>query len=653
MSKGFIPASANIGHPTTGDSWYSVQAARGRGPAEIVIYDDIGRSGATARQFSEELKSKGILAANHVTVRIHSGGGDVFEGFAIYNMLKGISGKLDIYIDGVAASIASVIACVPNATVYMPENAWFYIHEAWGAQVGEASDMREYADFLDRNVTNMVKAYTSKTGKSDDEIRALAKKPGTWLDGRQAVEHGFADVLIEPLEAAAHLSENRQKELLNMPEQVKGLIAPKAQVPNPAAPTPVNNERVSAIQNVFAFAPGRFPDVMAACIADPQCTADMAKDKLLVAMGKDATPSVPPNASLSAFAGNGNIVGDCMEQALSGRLGFGQVDKDNPYKVSDLFDLAKASLTDRGISIASMGSRQQVVGMAFTHSTSDFGQILLNVADKSLLKGWEEAPETFEAWTQKGRLSNFKEATRPGLHGFKSLDKVPEGAEYKYVTVDEYAGQPIALATYGNLFTITRQAIINDDLEVLSTIPQRMGRAAKRTVADLVYAILTNNPPLADGTPLFHADHKNMTGGALSVDSLTEGRLLMRTQEDGAGNTLNIAPAHLIVPAALETKATTVIKSTSVEGTSNSGVINPVNGLLNIITDARLDKSDKDAFYLAANEQTIEVAYLDGVDTPYIETQQGFTIDGVATKVRIDAGVATTDHRSMVKSTGK
>lgn len=646
MKNNFAPAVASLAHPVTGENWFSVRAQAGSQAAEITIYDDIGRSGASARQFAEEVKSKGILTANHVTLRIHSGGGDVLEGFTIYNMLKGISGKLDIFIDGVAASIASVIACVPNASVHIPENGWFYLHEAWGGQVGESSDLRDYADFLDRNVSNMVAAYMEKTGKTEDEIRQLMKKPGTWLDGRQAVEMGFADVLIRPLEAVAQLSENRQKELLNMPEKVKGLLEPKAHTP-----LPNDANRVSDIQNVFAFVPGRFPDVLAACIADPQCTPEQAKDKLLAAMGRDTTPSTP--TSYAPYAGNGNLVGDSMVQALTGRLGLSEVEKDNPYKMSDLFDMAKASLVDRGVSLSSMGSRQQVVGMAFTHTSSDFGHILLNVAEKSLLKGWEEAPETFEAWTQKGQLSNFKESTRPGLHGFKSLQEVPEGAEYKYVTVDEYAGQPIALATYGNLFSITRQAIINDDIGVLSTIPQRMGRAAKRTVADLVYAILINNPQLADGKPLFHADHKNLITGALDVDSLSNGRLTMRTQEDGSGNTLNIAPAHLIVPAALETKATTVIKSTSVEGATNSGIVNPINGLLNIVTDARLDKSDKSAFYLTANEQTIEVAYLDGIDTPYIETQQGFTIDGVVTKVRIDAGVAPTDHRSMVKSSGK
>jgi len=642
-----MTARADISSNLTSDSWFSVKAAIGNSPAEICIYDDIGRGGATARQFSEELKAKGVLGSGSVNLRLHSGGGDVLEGFTIYNLLKGITGKVNIYIDGIAASIASVIACAPNATVHMPENAWFYLHEAWGGQVGESGDMREYADFLDRNVANMVKAYVDKTGKSEDEIRALMKKPGTWLDAHEAIKLGFADVLTPPLEAAASLSPNRQKEFFNMPEQAKVLITPKAQVTPPNA----NNDRVNGINDVFAFAGGRFADVQASCIADANCTIDQAKDKLLIAMGKNATPS--GNISYNGgYVDNGNIVGDSVKQALSARIGLEKIEKDNPYKVSNLFDMAKASLVDRGVSISSMGNRSQVVGLAFTHSTSDFGNVLLDVANKSLLLGWEDSGETFDKWTSKGQLNDFRESHRVGLHGFKSLQKVEEGAEYKYITTNDYAGEPIALATYGNLFSITRQAIINDDLGVLSTIPQKMGRAAKRTIADLVYAVLINNQKLSDKKPLFDASHANLIEGSLSVDSLSAGRLAMRIQEDGSGNTLNIAPAHLLVPAALETTATTVLKSTSIEGASNSGIINPVNGMLNIITEARFDKHDKAAFYLAATGQTIEVAYLDGIDVPYIETQQGFSVDGVVTKVRIDAGVAPLDYRGLVKSTG-
>ncbi|MCV5426798.1 peptidase, partial [Escherichia coli] len=91
------------------------------------------------------------------------------------------------------------------------------------------------------------------------------------------------------------------------------------------------------------------------------------------------------------------------------------------------------------------------------HSSSDFSHILAGGAEKSVLKGWQDSGETFQKWTRTGSLSNFHEAKRVGLNGFSKLDKVPEGAEYKYITTSD-KGVPIALATYGNIFSVTRQA---------------------------------------------------------------------------------------------------------------------------------------------------------------------------------------------------
>lgn len=125
----------------------------------------------------------------------------------------------------------------------------------------------------------------------------------------------------------------------------------------------------------------------------------------------------------------------------------------------------------------------QMVGLALTHSTSDFGNILLDVANKAILQGWDEAAETFEQWTKKGQLSDFKTAHRVGMGGFSSLRQVREGAEYKYVTTGD-KGETIALATYGEIFSITRRAIINDDLNQLTDVPMKMGRAAKATIGD-------------------------------------------------------------------------------------------------------------------------------------------------------------------------
>ncbi|AJA26938.1 peptidase [Escherichia coli O157:H7 str. SS52] len=196
------------------------------------------------------------------------------------------------------------------------------------------------------------------------------------------------------------------------------------------------------------------------------------------------------------------------------RAGFENVEKDNAYNGMTLREWARMSLTERGIGVASYNP-MQMVGLALTHSTSDFGNILLDVSNKGLIQGWEESEETFQKWTRKGRLSDFKTAYRVGMGGFGSLRQVREGAEYKYITTSDRK-ETIALATYGEIFSITRQAIINDDLNMLVDVPMKMGRAAKATIGDLVYKVLTDNPKLSDGKALFHADHKNIaTGGDL------------------------------------------------------------------------------------------------------------------------------------------
>jgi len=399
---------------------------------------------------------------------------------------------------------------------------------------------------------------------------------------------------------------------------------------------------------------GKHQELQAQCVADIECSVEQAKDKLLAELGKSATPSNKATQTQAhVYAGNGNFVGDGIRQALMARAGYEDLQRDNVYNGTTLRELARMSLTERGFGVASYNP-MQMIGFSLTHSTSDFGNILLDVANKSLLQGWEEAAETFELWTKKGQLSDFKTANRVGLGGFPSLRKVREGAEYKYITTDD-KGETIALATYGEIFSVTRQAIINDDLNQLTDVPMKMGRAAKATIGDLVYAVLTANGKLSDGNALFHSEHKNLSSGAISTTSLDDGRKLMRLQKEGK-RALNIRPAYVLVPVGLETVANQTIKSASVKGADvNAGVINPIQNFAEVIAEARLDDADPAAWYLAAAQgmDTIEVAYLNGVDAPYIDQQEGFTTDGIATKVRIDAGVAPLDYRGLVKSTGK
>jgi hypothetical protein len=582
---------------------------------------------------------------------------------------------------GLAASMATVVlmAC---RTIYMPTNAMMMIHKPWGIQGGDADDLRRFAELLDKMEAPMVAAYAEKSGKSEDDIRAMLKQE-TWMTGEEAVAAGFADQVLDPLTAAATLKSQRMQEFTNMPEHVQAFFAPRGQATPPATPPVVpqapaapvaltpdqiraqvmaeETQRRTDIQAAFGGFAAAHGDLLATCLGDMNCTADSARQQLLAKLGAGTTPSAPQAPRAHIFADNGNIVGDSVRASISARLGQAEMQADNAYNYMSLRELARASLQDRGIGVASLNP-MNMVGLAFTHSSSDFGNILLDVSHRSLLQGWEDAPETFQRWTLKGQLSDFKTARRVGLGEFPSLREVRPGAEYKHITLGD-RGEAIMLATYGELFSITRQAIINDDLSVLSEIPRKMGIAARATIGDLVYAVLTSNAKMADGKALFHADRKNLVTGTpsvLSIDALSAGKTAMATQktqtEGGKSRTLNIRPAFLLVPVALEDKANQLIRSASVPTAQvNAGIDNPVRNMAEVIGEPRLDDASATAWYLAARQgsDTIEVAYLNGVDTPYLEQQEGFTSDGVASKVRIDAGVAPRDFRGLYSAAGK
>lgn len=647
--------------PVNQKSWFRMQAKEDQ-TADIYIYDEIGGWGISARRFTEDLISLGNL--NHINLHIHSPGGEVFDGIAIYNQLKNHSATITVYIDGLAASMASVIAMVGD-TVIMPKNAMMMIHKPWGVSWGDANDMREYADLLDKLENVLIPAYVAKTGKTTEEITAMLEQE-TWLDGDECVEHGFADKVIEPVKAMASLTSKRIEEFSSMPSAIKNQITPKnttkptqqpqpnsSPEPQPSATYADEQIRLNGIKDLFAMFGGRHNELMITCLADANCSVEKAREQLLntIAQQQNPEPSNKDNAHI--YAGNGNIVGDSVRASVMARAGYQDYEKDNAYNSMTLRELARASLTERGVGVATYNP-MQMIGMAFTHSTSDFGNILLDVANKAILLGWEENDETFGKWTKKGQLSDFKTAHRVGLGAFPSLRKVREGAEYKYVTLND-KGETIALATYGELFSISRQAIINDDMNMLTDVPKKLGEAAKATIGDLVYAVLIDNEKMSDKKALFSTDHKNILTGGMDVETISAGRTAMRQQKEGE-RTLNIRPAFMLVPTTLETQATQVVKSGSVKGADvNSNIINPIRDLAEIIAEPRLDDASEKDWYMVSRQgsDTIEVAYLNGIDVPYIDQLEGFTSDGVTTKVRIDAGVAPVDYRGLLKVTGK
>jgi len=276
--------------------------------------------------------------------------------------------------------------------------------------------------------------------------------------------------------------------------------------------------------------------------------------------------------------------------------------------------------------------------------------------------GYDEAPETWHQWCRTGNLSDFKPASRVNISSFSDLEQVLESDEYQEGHLSDLK-ETITLAKYGKLFHISREAIINDDLDSFTRIPQAMGRAAARTVGDLAYAILTANAALnQDATTLFHANHGNIgTGGVITETTLDEFGVLFAAQTSpapGAGETgavLNLRPKFLLVPRAKLMTAKKVAQTPTAPDTAGDLAINTQANEWEIISDARLDADSAVEYYAAADPNqvdTVEVAFLDGNDQPFMESQNGFTQDGVAYKVRIEAAAAALDFRGLATNAG-
>lgn len=168
--------------------------------AEIVIYDDIGKDGFffdafSAKDLDAELKKPEMKNVTDLTVRINSGGGSVFEGYTIYNRLKRHRAKVTVYVDGMAASIASIIALAGDEVI-MGEASALMIHKPWAPMQGNATEMNDMAELLDSLENQMVAVYKKRTGKDEVEIRQMLAEE-TWFFGQEAVDHGFATRMDE------------------------------------------------------------------------------------------------------------------------------------------------------------------------------------------------------------------------------------------------------------------------------------------------------------------------------------------------------------------------------------------------------------------------------------------------------------------------
>jgi len=178
------------------NNWYDFQNKAE--VVEISIYDEIGDYGTSAKQFIDDLKSVG---SKDITIRMNSVGGSVFDGLVIYNVLRSHQGYVKVKIEGLSASIASIIALAGD-DIEMAENGFFMIHNPFGKSMGGADDMRKTADLLDKIKQELINIYANKTQLSEETISSMMDEE-TWLTSQEAKEMGFIDGITEPIKIAA------------------------------------------------------------------------------------------------------------------------------------------------------------------------------------------------------------------------------------------------------------------------------------------------------------------------------------------------------------------------------------------------------------------------------------------------------------------
>ena len=324
------------------------------------------------------------------------------------------------------------------------------------------------------------------------------------------------------------------------------------------------------------------------------------------------------------------------------------------YRGMTLLELARESLGNAGVNTRGL-SRDEVATRAL-HSTSDFPEILSAVTNKTLRQAYDAYPRTFALFCRQVLATDFKAMHRVQLGEAPQLLEVNESGEFKRGTLGE-SKESYKVKTYGRVVAITRQVLINDDLDAFTRIPAMYGNSIAQLESDVVWGIITSNPAMADGNALFHTTHKNLaaTGAALDVASVGAARAAMALQTGLDKKTvLNIRPAFLIVPAALELKAEQLVAQNLVPADSAKVVPQSIR-TLSPISEPRLDAASATSWYLAASPNqidTIEYAYLEGQQGAYIETRNGFDVDGVEIKCRLDFGAKAIDWRGLYKNPG-
>lgn len=368
------------------------------------------------------------------------------------------------------------------------------------------------------------------------------------------------------------------------------------------------------------------------------------------------------SAWLFEKAGNG-LVAKAKEKNVKG---FEKVETDGgEFRGMSLLDVARECLERRGVSTRHLYNKMELVSKAMNHrssgaATSDFAVLFENVMYKQMRAAYAVQSDTWKRFCKTDTVSDFRNSNRFLNGSFGALDLKPENAEYQNKAIPDGAKTSISVQTYGNMIGISREALINDDMGALADVAARFGRAAGLTIEKAVYTMLALNsglgPTMSDAQPFFHANRSNVTtSAALSVAALSADKVAMRAQQDISSNEyLDLVPTILLVPTALEDPAKVLNRSAFDPVDNKFQKPNAVLGLFDdIVSSPRLSWSTTRRYLFTGAKEAFVVAFLEGAgEGPTMESQQGWRVDALEWKARIDFKAQPFDPKTALTNAG-
>jgi phage head maturation protease len=317
-------------------------------------------------------------------------------------------------------------------------------------------------------------------------------------------------------------------------------------------------------------------------------------------------------------------------------------------------ELARSCLRRVGENTTAMGPDALITRSL--HTTSDFPLILADVVGRTLREAYAAAPSGIRQLARQTTAQDFRLKHRLQLDALGiGLEEVTEAGEFRGGTMVEDEAT-YRVRTFGRIFPISRQALVNDDVGAFADLSRRLGHAAASFEAQQLVDLLEQNnglgPVMRDTKNLFDADHGNVSGSgaAPSEDTLKAARLAMRKQTGLGGALIDVTPWAVLVPSDLETATEKVLSTVQAVKVDD---VNPFASL-RLIVEPRLASTAR--WYVTADPARadgLEYSYLSGSPQPQVETQAGFEVDGIKTRIRLDFGCGFIDFRSWFSNAGQ